>query len=148
MTLDKRSAWKFSLLALAAWREGRDQGYNGMVAICWSIRNRAFAPGFNWWGNDWDEVILKPWQYSSFNANDPNATKMPDSKKDSLSWNTALDAAEVVFDAWLDKSIKDPTNGATHYYNPKAVASTPKWVTDPTTVFLCQIGDHLFYRAS
>jgi N-acetylmuramoyl-L-alanine amidase len=140
---NKATSWEFILLALCAWREARDQGFNGMLAVCWSVRNRVAKPGKTWWGDDWEEVILKPWQYSSFNPNDPNATKLPGDPANDPSWANALACAER---AYLGMGV-DPTLGATHYYNPKVVKTSPPWVTAPKTVFKTQIGDHYFYVA-
>ncbi len=140
----KPTAWEFILLALCAWREARNQGSVGMLAVAWSIRNRVMKPGKTWWGDDWEDVIEKPWQYSSFNANDPNAKLLPGDPAKDLTWSSALDAAER---AYLGLGI-DPTGGATHYYNPKVVTTPPAWVSAPGTVFIKQIGEHLFYTAA
>lgn len=140
---NKAAAWEFVLLALCAWREARNQGFNGMLAVCWSIRNRVYRSGKTWWGDDWEEVILKPWQYSSFNKNDPNASLLPGDPAADLTWGSALACAER---AYLGTGV-DPTLGATHYYNPKVVTTPPAWVTAPKTVFKLQIGDHKFYIA-
>lgn len=112
------------LLALCCWREARGESMDGKLAQCWSVKNRILHPA--WWGHDWSTVILKPWQYSSFNANDPNAEKWP-SEADP-SWGQCQEAAETVI---LDK-ISDPTNGATHYYDisitfPKAWGNENEW---------------------
>ena len=39
-----------------------------------------------WWGDDWESVVLHPWQYSSFNANDPNAVKLPGNPNNDAVW--------------------------------------------------------------
>lgn len=136
------SAWEMCLLALCAWREARNQGQDGMLAVCWSIRNRVFKAGKTWWGDDWEEVILHKWQYSSFNPDDPNAKLLPSDPSVDSTWSNALAAAERAYLGW---GI-DPTRGATHYYNPKIVVAPP-WVGSSTTIFKVQIGDHRFYTA-
>src|SRR5262245_1601734 len=133
-------AWEVDLLALCIWREGRNQTFLGMNAIAWSIRNRVKAVGKNWWGDDWEEVILKPWQYSSFNANDPNAVKLPGDPSKDTTWFMARVCAEKAY--W--GLGEDPTGGSTHYYNP-AVVAKPKWAE--TGEFKCIVGDHHFYVA-
>lgn len=112
------------LLALCCWREARGESLDAKIAQCWSVRNRVDRPG--WWGHDWQSVILKPWQYSSFNWNDPNVNRWPED--DSPSWGECQQAAEEVMLA----SVSDPTNGATHYYDvsitfPKAWGKESEW---------------------
>lgn len=53
-------------------------------------------------------------------------------------WEESLQLALLV----MIGSEKDPTNGATHYWNPKKVKSDPKW-NYPITAY---IGDHIFCK--
>jgi|SRR5215471_10021632 len=111
------------LLALCCWREARGEPFEAKLAQCWSVRNRVEKP--SWWGNSYSTVILKPWQYSSFNANDPNATKWP---HDSPDWLDCQQAASQV----LNGEVPDPTNGATNYYDtsitfPRAWGNENEW---------------------
>jgi N-acetylmuramoyl-L-alanine amidase len=64
------------LLALCEWREADDQGVDGMRAVGHVVRNRADMPC--WWGVDIQSVILKPWQFSSFDHGDPDERRWPD----------------------------------------------------------------------
>jgi N-acetylmuramoyl-L-alanine amidase len=139
----RSQAYEVALLALVIWREAQNQGYDGMLGVGWSIRNRVLKPGKTWWGDDWEEVILKRWQYTSMEKSDPNATKMPGDPGKDIAFANALQAAELAYCG----IGADPTDGATHYYNPKAVAA-PAWVTHPATVYKGAIGDHLFYIAN
>lgn len=134
----KEQAWELSLLALCAWREARDQGQEGMLAVCWSIRNRVNNP--SWWGKSWREVIQKKWQFSSFNHGDPNAELLP--ATDDPVWPLALDAAEIAYAG----QGSDPTLGSSHYYA-TTMKAPPDWAAAPGTVFKIQIGGHRFYLA-
>lgn len=112
------------LLALCCWREARGESDDAKIAQCWSVCNRVGNPG--WWGHDWKTVILKPWQYSSFNANDPNSVEWPDDHDPS--WIQCQQIAEAVY---LDR-LSDPTSGATNYYDisiewPKAWGNESEW---------------------
>ncbi|SRR6266513_1401654 len=112
------------LLALCCWREARGEPLEGKLAQCWSVKNRVQKPG--WWGRDWHSVILKPFQYSAFNANDPNATKWPVEGPD---WEQCQHVAETV----MNEEIPDPTDGATHYFDtsisfPKSWGNEAEWV--------------------
>lgn len=143
MLLTREQAWELSLLALCVWREARGEPYHGMLGVAWSIRNRVMDPKQNWWGNDWEEVVLKPWQYSSFNANDPNATKFPGDPKKDLSWAMCLQVAE---DVYSSNNIADPTNGATHYHTTDLTGDKlPVWAK--TAQFKVRLGNQLFYIA-
>lgn len=136
-------AWELSLMALCAYFEAQDQGEQGMLAVCWTMVNRVDTPGVTWWGDDEEDVILKKWQYTAMRVAKPLDEILPGDPTKNLVWGAALRMAER---AYLRMGV-DPTNGATHYYAPKIVAE-PKWVKAPGTVFKCQIGDHLFYKAA
>lgn len=135
MLLDRHQAWEFSLLSLCLWREARGETYRGKVAVAWAIKNRVQKP--SWWGRTYPSVILKPWQFSSFNGNDPNAVKFPAETDES--WQTCLAIAE---DVYADIAA-DPTGGATHYH---ALTVSPDWAK--TAQFKVEIGNHRFYIAN
>lgn len=115
-----------TLLELCVWREAQNQGHEGMRAVAWSIAHRVGKPC--WWGHDWKTVILKPWQYSSFNLSDPNNRKWP-SDVDPF-FATACDVCTRIY---LGADTDDLTDGATHYYDtsitfPKAWGSESLWI--------------------
>jgi N-acetylmuramoyl-L-alanine amidase len=141
MPYTKEQAWELSLLALCAWREARDQGFEGMLAVCWSVRNRVTHP--EWWGHSWVDVIQKKWQYSSFNPDDPNAKLLPGDPNVDASWHDALRAADLAYTGYG----VDPTLGSTHYFV-AAMKMPPAWATAPGTEFKIQIGAHRFYKAA
>lgn len=140
MLLNRDQAWEYALLALCVWREARGEVYSGKLGVAWSVRNRVMTPGKTWWGDDWEEVILKPWQYSAFNPGDPNAVKFPGDPKKDPAWLECMQAAE---DAYSGISA-DPTGGATHYY----AVGTPQPAWAITAQFKAQLGNQLFYRAT
>lgn len=140
-TYTKTKAYELVLLALCSWREARSDGYAGMHAVAWSVRNRVLKP--NWWGKDWISVILHKFAYSSFNIDDPNAAKLPADYMKDPSWADALKAAEEVYNGMT----ADPTLGATHYHLTK-MNPPPAWATAPSTTFLIEIGSHRFYKAN
>ena len=130
-----------ALLALVLWREARGEVLLvTKQAVAWSIRNRVNHPG--WWGRSWWTVILMPFQYSSFNHNDPNATKWP--METDESW---LECVAVAADIGSDTpSISDPTNGATSYFDMSMDINPPKWATDGSNEKICDYGRIHFYR--
>jgi N-acetylmuramoyl-L-alanine amidase len=95
------------LMKLCVWREARGEGLLGKRGVAHVIINRAADPC--WWGHDIVSVILKPWQFSSFNPGDPNSRKWPEDTDP-----TFLDCSGVC-NAVLQGTDKDITNGSTFY---------------------------------
>lgn len=144
LLLNPAQVWEVALLALTVWREARGESWQGKLGVAWSIRNRTMHPGQDWWGNDWEEVILKKWQYSSISdPNDPNIKLLPGDPRSDPSWSDCLTIACKVY----SNSIADPTGGATHYHS-AFMATPPAWVRAPGTSFHCRLGNHLFYTAA
>jgi N-acetylmuramoyl-L-alanine amidase len=138
------TAYEFILLALCLWREARGELSTTKLAVAWSIRNRVANPG--WWGKTWAEVILAPWQYSSFNHNDPNATKWP--AELDPSWQDSLTVASQVYSDDLHDApiLPDPTDGATSYYDMSMDTDPPSWAVDGSQVHVCDWGRLHFYK--
>jgi N-acetylmuramoyl-L-alanine amidase len=129
-----QEAYEMILLALCNWREARGEPIESKIAQAWSVRNRVQQP--RWWGHDWVTVILKPFQYSSFNLNDPNASKFP--AMTDASWDECLQVASDVY-----SSVgSDPTGGATSYYDTSI--APPAWTSSMTKTV--QIGNFIFYK--
>ena len=127
-------AYELIMLALCCWREARGESIATKYAQAWSVRNRVNNPG--WWGHDWVSVILKPEQYSSFNAGDPNAVKFPTA--DFQDW---MDCLKVASDVYAGKA-SDPTSGATSYYD--ISIAPPKWTA--SMVMTVRSGRLVFYK--
>lgn len=128
------------LLGLATWREARGELLSAKQGVACSIRNRVLNPG--WWGHDYVGCILMPWQYSSFNRNDPNATKFP--LESDPSWRDCLDVAgETYFN-----TLTDPTSGADSYFDISLDHNPPSWATDGSKTKTCDIGRLHFYRTN
>jgi len=139
MTRDQaKSGWEVGLLALVIWREARGEALlTTKQAVAWSIRNRVLRPG--WWGKDWESVILMPFQYSSFNRNDPNSTKFP---IPGPVWDDCLTAAGQVYTA----DIPDLTLGADSYFDMSLDTHPPDWATDGSKEHTGDWGRLHFYR--
>jgi Cell Wall Hydrolase len=121
---------ELSLLELCSWREGQNQGSQGMRAIAHSIRNRTLVS--SWWNRhhvgNYAAVILQPEQYSSFNPTDPNHDKWPGNADAAF----AL-ACDVCAKVYTGADAEDLTDGATHYYDtsisfPKAWGNESDWI--------------------
>lgn len=125
------------LKALCIWREARGQSDDAKRGVLHVILNRA-AAGFR--GATPAEVIQWPWQFSSFTFGDPNASRLPNPKRQA-DWQAWLACCGVV-----DDPGPDPTGGAVMYHS-LAVGSPewPAWATDEKQT--AQIGPFRFYRA-
>lgn len=123
------------LLALVLYGEARGEPPIGKLAVAHVILNRARLGG--WYGANVREVILRPYQFSCFNLNDPNFSKLI-----SQAERNEFDAScFTVASLALEGVTVDPTGGATHYHT---LAIDPKW--NDKMQFLKRINRHVFYR--
>jgi N-acetylmuramoyl-L-alanine amidase len=127
------------LLARCIWGEARSESIEGKLAVAHVVLNRVKAQSY--YGRTVKEVMLKPWQFSCFNENDPNLAKILGLKTD----NPGLAYCQAVADMALLSHSQDPTGGATHYHT---TSIKPSWANSSQMTFLCRIGNHLFYRES
>ena len=127
------------VLRLCVWAEARGEPAVGKLAVVWVIKNRAIKAETNL-----KHEILRPWQFSSLNQNDPNRGKMLDAHlKDVAGWA----ACDAVCELFEQKATVDPSLGSTHYYVLGRV--TPSWGRGhPGWQERIQIGAHLFGRAA
>lgn len=126
------------VLARTLWGEARGEGAAGMVAVGWTIRNRAARPG--WWGRDIVSVCQAPWQFSCWNKNDPNYPYLSGAKP--IPAREYLKAREAAL-AVIGGSQPDPTGGATHYHA-TTMARPPTWAAKAKRTAV--IGHHVFFR--
>jgi spore germination cell wall hydrolase CwlJ-like protein len=131
LNLNTDTLYPIFLTALCTWREARGESSEAQRGVIWTIANRVEQGG--WFGKDAVSVVLKPFQFSSFNESDPNAVKFP-SATDSIFKDILL----MVMDQGLDE---DPTDGATHYFSGD---DAPSWAAEMT--FTTQIGAFKFFR--
>jgi spore germination cell wall hydrolase CwlJ-like protein len=126
------------LMALCCWREARGEGMLGKRGVCHVILTRATHD--SWWGSSITSVILKPFQFSSFNMNDPNSVLWPEDND--VSWVDSQIAAEDC----MDGTDEDPTSGA-QYYHDVSIPTPPDWIA-AGYVETIQIGRLKFFRES
>lgn len=126
------------VLARTLWGEARGEGAAGMIAVGWTIRNRAAKPG--WWGRDIASVCQAPWQFSCWNKSDPNYPFLSGAKQ--IPAGEYLRAREAAL-AVISGSQPDPTGGATHYYA-TTMAKPPAWAAKAKRT--ATIGHHVFFR--
>lgn len=127
-------------LARTLWGEARGEPVRGIEAVAAVIVNRvaaAAARGGFWWGDSVIAVCRKPYQFSCWNAGDPNRAKL-----------LAVTQADPVFATCLRVArravagvLTDPTRGATHYHR---AGLHPTWASGHSPC--AEIGAHLFYN--
>lgn len=112
------------ILARTAWGEARGCGEDGMQRVLNVVMNRATNP--RWWGHDPAEVCLKPWQFSCWNADDPNRPKLEAVTDADPQFRIALDLARAAA-AW---NLPDLTGGADSYF--VKTMTPPPWTRGAT----------------
>lgn len=143
--LDSLTDQKLFAVMLLAEARGEDTLGRQMVAAVVMNRitvakthERQFGSKF-WWGDNVRSVILKPWQFSSFNETDPNRSKMSSFLQLPL-WGEAMEIAASA----VAGTLGDPSHGADSYLNPAAVKTLPPWATLNRQT--AQHLHHTFYR--
>lgn len=133
--MDLRNAQQ--VLAGTAWGEARGDGPSGMQAVCNVVMNRVARGG--WWGATVLEVCLKPWQFSCWNADDPNRAKIMNVHPVDSDYAVALGLALKA----INGSLPDITGGADSYYD-LSMPSPPGWAAglEPCAT----IGSQAFFR--
>jgi hypothetical protein len=127
------------ILARTVWGEARGEpdARASMGAVACVVLNRKRKQTY--WGRSVTEVCLKPYQFSCWNANDPNRSQL--TRTDASNREFAL-ALGIARDA-LDGRLSDDTQGATHYHA-TTLAQPPTWARGHASC--AHIGRHLFYN--
>jgi len=122
--------------ARTAWAEARGEGMTGMQGVLNVIANRAARPG--WWGHDFQTVCASPWQFSCWDAGDPNRVKALDVTDEDPLFRAALAMASKA----AAGTLADVTNGSDSYF--ATGIRRPLWAIgrEPRII----IGHHAFYR--
>jgi len=138
MDPELRKIWEVYMLALAMWREARNQPFEVIAIVGCSMRNRVLRP--RWWGKTYVEVVLCRDQYSSFNREDPNAVKFP-AFADQV-FPVCLSLAAAIHDGVLP----DKADGTDSYFDRSLDDHPPSWATDGSKTHVMDAGDFHFYR--
>lgn len=121
-------------MARTLWGEARGEGATGMQAVANVISNRVKRGG--WYGATYQEVCLKPYQFSCWNDTDPNYNKLLNVNKSDSQFAQAVQIATKAYNGELD----DITGGAINYH---AKNANPYW--SKTMTKTARIGNHIFY---
>ena len=125
---------EIDLLAGTIYGEASDQPMEGKAGVGLTIRTRATHPG--WWGKNWRQVILAPHQFNCWE--DRNRQRIISAYyKNQPAWEDCQKLAEDIYMGRATDYIGAPT----HYCR---FDVHPAWRRK--LLFLCQIGDHVFYH--
>jgi N-acetylmuramoyl-L-alanine amidase len=111
-----------------------ERGYMGIANV---ISNRYVAQ--SWYGKTVRDVCLKPYQFSCWNRDDVNFSRICRPFIDDPAYKIAKRIASMMF----DYTLPDITNGANHYHA-ASMPMRPRWAHTKTPV--CTIGGHVFYK--
>jgi hypothetical protein len=130
-------------LARTMWAEARGEpdAAAGMGAVAHVVLNRSQAA--SWWGCSVQQVCLHPWQFSCWNAHDPNRPQLiAVTEANALFAQARRIAGELLGMTDAARTLADTTGRATHYH--AASIAAPGWTRN--AIFTRRIGNHLFYR--
>tara|TARA_R110002074_G_scaffold67298_1_gene158502 strand:- start:1681 stop:2238 length:558 start_codon:yes stop_codon:yes gene_type:complete len=120
-------------LARTIWGEARGEGLVGMQAVANVIMNRVRSSRFP---STVQGVVLAPWQFSMWNAGEPNGERAANVTIADSNFKTAVDVANAA----IAGGLSDLTGGALHYYANYIAA--PSWAK--TASSQSAIGRHIF----
>lgn len=129
------------VVALTAYGEARGEPLEGVVAVLQVIRNRVRDRR---WPASWEGVCLQPFQFSCWNAGDPNRQtleELADELHAGRSLPRGLREALFLTEGVIGDRLRDVARGACHYH---AVGVRPAWAAAGQLV--ATIGRHRFYR--
>jgi N-acetylmuramoyl-L-alanine amidase len=121
-----------SLIARTIYFEARSDGFRGMLAVAFVIRNRLAAGTF---GDTVRAVIRSPAQFTVWNRG--GRARSGAVPADDPHYRMALSAARLAGSG----AVKDPSRGATHYHERSV---RPAWARHMRVV--ARIGVHVFLR--
>lgn len=124
-------------LARTLWGEARGEGISGMEAVACVVLNRVRRQTY--WGKNVVDVCRKPYQFSCWNASDPNSATLMRLVAESPELAAALPIAARA----IANELADRTAGATHYHARRLVPP-PRWARGHAPC--ATIGNHLFYN--
>lgn len=123
--------------------EARGESWEAAVGQAWTIKNRLVMDLWHdgrpdWWGEGIVGICRKPFQFSCWNANDPNLRIILAATIAQPDYQRALGIVLLVHTG----DLPDPTLAATHYHD----TSIPKPSWARSMVETVQIGKLVFYR--
>jgi N-acetylmuramoyl-L-alanine amidase len=125
------------IAARTVWAEARGEGFDGMVAVAWALKNRWLSTkGQFAKDNTLATACLRHRQFSAWNAEDANFEVMQRVGDDDPWFRLCVSAVNEALNGHTD-----PIKGSCHYH---AESITPEWACGHISV--TQVGHHLFYN--
>lgn len=124
-----------SWMAINAYHEAQGEPFDGKVAVCHAVLNRAASRK-----KTVKEIVLQPKQFSWANGG-----KRPPIKD----YAAFIDCMKAAMTAEADRAQGDSLAGADHYYafsGPNAIKE-PSWVKAGKMREVARIGNHVFFRS-
>lgn len=131
----KSVRYPLDTLARTIWAEARGEGLRGMAAVASIVMNRSRNP--RWWGRDVVSVCLSPWQFSSWNPDNSQRSKLIAVTDRDPQFRQALKIADQA----IGGKLPDETRNSDHFHTHRV---SPLWSRGrhPTVI----IGNHRFFR--
>jgi N-acetylmuramoyl-L-alanine amidase len=126
----------FIAMSDTIWGEARGESFLGKEAVGQVILNRAKKHNMTI-----SEVCHQPWQFSCWNASDPNRTLLINPNMD-ISQQKYFDCIWASYEV-LSGASPDLTKGATHYHT-QDMETFPAWTQGKSPCYV--EGRHLFYN--
>lgn len=130
------------ILALTLWGEARGEAVEGRIAVASVIHNRLIDGR---WGSSYAVVCQKPWQFSCWNANDPNRVKLAALQAEIERGDfiePIIGECLWIAEGLIAGKILPRVQKATHYF--ASSIQPPTWTQGAT--FVDTIGHHSFYQ--
>jgi hypothetical protein len=103
----KDTAFITSMLALQCWRDGKDEGFDAMMGIAFTIRNRVRA---GWYGGNWLDILAHHQEWSATTATP--SIELPDPRINSFM--KLLQQIDGVFNGMVDDNITIKQDGVSN----------------------------------
>ena len=129
-----RTKHEIDILARTIWGEARGEGRRGMTAVANVVMNRVAQSS---WPNSPSAVCQENWQFSVWNAGDPNRDVIRAVDDRDSNFRIAYGIADLA----VIGRLSDVTGGADHYHS---TAVSPYWADAGKIVK--RIGNHIFYK--
>lgn len=132
------------VVALTIYGEARGEPIEGKIAVASVIANRVKDGRF---GKTFERVCLKPYQFSCWNASDPNH-KVLMQMAAAIGRGEPIDdptyrECEWIADGLLKERFASRVGNSTHYFA-KRMLKPPKWAS--AAEFVGVVGGHNFYE--
>lgn len=123
-------------VARTLWGEARGTGLLDMLGVAAVIRERVLRPG--WWSrpnDDWISVCRSPWQFSCWNSNDPNRSKLYRAEElERAAFNRAWRIADYTIHCMTDRDVLQLFNVGSMddipaHYHDRSIDTPKAWGT-------------------